>query len=103
MVLYDTEIALSNRWVFPLASAVCTPQAFAAQVRRHHHTYDGYQELAYLHPDRFVPEKGKLKLYNLTKPLSIVGFVSWDASHDLGDAGIGHQTKIEVVNSLPAD
>ena len=60
LVCYDTETAgVTNRWVFPLATAVLTPRAWRGRPRRNQRQYDGTQELAYLHPRRFTPARTK--------------------------------------------
>ncbi|MDP7112600.1 MAG: DUF354 domain-containing protein [Myxococcota bacterium] len=90
LVCYDTETAgVTNRWVFPLATAVLTPRAWRGRPRRNQRQYDGTQELAYLHPRRFTPDPSRLVRAGLTpgEPFALVRFVSWEASHDLGDRG----------------
>jgi len=90
LVCYDTETAaVTNRWVFPLATAVLTPRAWRRRLRRNQRTYDGTQELAYLHPRRFTPDPARLLPAGLEpgQPFALVRFVSWEASHDLGDRG----------------
>ncbi len=92
LVCYDTETATAtNRWVFPLATAVLTPRSWRGRPRRNQRLYDGTQELAYLHPERFTPEPGRLEPLGLggDEPFALVRFVSWEASHDLGDRGFG--------------
>lgn len=53
----DTEHAtLQNALAFPFADLVCTPRAFRDDLGDAQYVYDGYHELAYLHPDRFTPD-----------------------------------------------
>jgi uncharacterized protein len=90
LVCYDTETAVAtNSWVFPLATRVLVPRAWSGGERRNMVRYDGYQELAYLHPDRFAPEPAVLTRLGLDEPFALVRLVSWEASHDLGDSGFG--------------
>jgi len=65
-------------------------------------TYDGYHELAYLHPNRFRPNKDIFKLLCLEngKPYVILRFVSWNASHDVGQGGMSLEFKIKLVKEL---
>lgn len=103
IVLYDTEIAaITNRWVYPLATAVLTPSSYTAPVRGRHVTYPGYHELAYLHPDRFTPDRAQLRRFGLRhdEPYSVVRFVSWKASHDLKDKGLDYGAKRRIVLAL---
>ena len=48
------------RWVaYPLATAIVTPDGLAYErYGRRHLTYPSYQELFYLHPNRFTPDPG---------------------------------------------
>ena len=56
VVFYDTEFATqTNRFVYPLAHSVCTPDCYQGKVPGTHRRYAGYHELAYLHPNRFQP------------------------------------------------
>jgi hypothetical protein len=103
VVFYDTETAgRTNRWVYPMASSVCTPDCYAGVVRGHHHTYPGYHELAYLHPHRFTADPGVLDMVGLTpgEPFGIVRFVGWQASHDLGRSGLAIEAKRGIVDAL---
>lgn len=62
--------------------------------------YNGYHELAYLHPNYFTPDPEILKELGLKEDsvFSVLRFVSWGASHDVGHHGI--QNKIEFVKEL---
>ena len=103
VVFYDTENATAtNRWVYPLAAAVCTPDCYAAPVRGNHITYPGYHELAYLHPARFTPDPAVLATAGLRsgEPFSLVRFVGWQASHDLRERGLGPAAKRDLVEEL---
>jgi uncharacterized protein len=103
VVFYDTEFAVqTNRFVYPLAHSVCTPDCYQGRVRGRHVTYAGYHELAYLHPDRFRPDPSKLASFGLLpgEPFSIVRFVSWQAIHDKGERALSAERKRELVGVL---
>ncbi len=103
IVFYDTENAtLTNRVVYPLAHSVCTPTCYTGPVRGRHVTYPGYHELAYLHPNRFTPDGDAVRQMGLDpdSPYFIVRFVSWQASHDVGEKGLGLDFKRRVVEKL---
>lgn len=105
VVFYDTEFATrTNRFVYPLASYVCTPDSYAAEVRGNHITYPGYHELAYLHPARFTPDRSRLAAFGLEpgQPYSVVRFVSWEASHDTGEVALTPAQKRRVIDELSA-
>jgi len=103
LVFYDTEVATqTNRFVYPMASSVITPDCYGAPVRGNHITYPGYHELAYLHPDRFTPDAGKLGAFGLSsdEPFTVVRFVSWESSHDGGEVALNTAQKIALVERL---
>lgn len=64
--------------------------------------YAGFHELAYLHPNQFIPDP------NITQDLGIkknekyiiLRFVSWNASHDVGQSGIPMQYKEKIIETL---
>ena len=84
-VLYDTEIATrTNRWVYPMATEVITPECYTSPVNGEHVTYAGYHELAYLHPNRFSPDPAALAHFGIEKsrPYVIVRLPQFASSHD---------------------
>jgi predicted glycosyltransferase len=103
VVFYDTENAtFTNSFVYPLAHSVCTPSCYKGHVRGHHVTYPGYHELAYLHPERFRPDRRVVEALGIDPgtPFFIVRFVSWQASHDVGERGLTLDFKRELVARL---
>lgn len=97
----DSEPAtLSNFVTFPFIDVICTPSCFNKNIGRKQIRYNGYHELAYLHPNRFEPDPAVLDELGLSKEdnIIIVRFVAWAASHDIGQHGI--QNKIEFVKEL---
>ncbi len=103
IVFYDTENAkLTNRVVYPLAHSVCTPQCYAAPVNGNHVRYPSYHELAYLHPERFSPQKEVVRAAGVDpeRPFFLLRFVSWQASHDVGEAGFSLAMKRQLVDFL---
>jgi hypothetical protein len=101
VVFYDSEFAQrTNRFVYPMATRVCTPDSYAGPVRGRHVTYAGYHELAYLHPQRFKPDPGRLADFGLKRPYALVRFVSWKASHDVGHTSLEGAAKLELIRRL---
>lgn len=103
VVFYDTEFATrTNRWVYPMATAVVTPDCYQGRVRGRHITYPGYHELAYLHADRFDPDPGMVARLGVgpDERYSVVRFVSWQASHDAGERALTADQKRRIVESL---
>ena len=102
-VFYDTEFATrTNSWVYPLATTVCTPDSYYGKVRGTHITYPSYQELAYLHPARFTPDRERLRVFGLDpdEPFSLVRFVSWQASHDTGEIALTVDQQSALIEHL---
>ncbi|WP_255149581.1 DUF354 domain-containing protein [Halorarius halobius] len=97
LVFADTEHArLQNRLSFPFAHRVCTPVGYRGDAGPKQVRYPGYHELAYLHPDRFVPSRAPFDATDLSpeEPLVVLRVVAWDAAHDLGKQGL---TGLEAV------
>ena len=93
---------LTNWFAYPLADRVCTPTCYQESVGPNHVRYPGYHELAYLHPRRFTPDREVLSTYGLAteRPIYIVRFVSWQASHDVGETGLSSAHKERLVGML---
>lgn len=103
IVFYDTENAkITNRFVYPLAHSVCTPACYQGKVRGTHIRYPSYHELSYLHPKRFTPDPQVLSRAEIdpSRPFFILRFVSWQASHDLGEQGFSLELKRRFVSTL---
>lgn len=102
-VFYGTEIAkLTNAVVYPLADYVCTSSSYQGRVNGNHITYPGYHELAYLHPNRFTPDREIVRELGIDpdSPYFIVRFVSYEASHDTGADTLPAKKKLELVHML---
>lgn len=102
-VFYDTEFArATNRWVYPLAHKVITPECYQGTVGRNHVTYPGYHELAYLHPGRFIADAGRVRAAGVdpSSAFTVVRFVGWWATHDRGEIGLTCEQKIHAVREL---
>ncbi|WP_214084068.1 DUF354 domain-containing protein [Methanoculleus sp.] len=101
VIFTDTEHAkFGNRVTFPFASVICTPSCYRDNIGPKQVRYNGYHELAYLHPKFFTPNPAVLTELGLTEgdPLIVVRFVSWQASHDIGQHGI--RDKVGLVKAL---
>lgn len=106
VIFYDTEMNRAiNRITYPLAAAVVTPSGYQGRVGRNHVTYEGYHELAYLHPRRFTPDPEVVRSAGLDPQgrYFILRFVGWGAAHDLRERGLSLQTKLAVVRRLAGE
>ncbi|MDD1698444.1 MAG: DUF354 domain-containing protein [Methanoregula sp.] len=91
IALDDTEHAKWEHLLYvPCTDAIITPSCFMKDFGKKQIRYEGYTELAYLHPNRYTPDPAVIRGLGLTsnEPYIIVRFVSWDASHDIGQYGI---------------
>jgi predicted glycosyltransferase len=94
----DTEHAkLAHLTTFPFSDAIVTPSCFKKKINpKKHITFDGYSELAYLHPNYFKPDQSVLDDLDLSKndKFIIIRFVFWGASHDIGQHGFTNEEEI---------
>ncbi len=102
--LLDTEHAtLSYRLSYPFTDVVCTPTCIKKKINpKKHVKFNGYMELAYLHPNYFKPDPSVLDGLGLSKDdkFIVLRFVSWSASHDIGQRGISPQMRTEYISKL---
>lgn len=102
ITLLDTEHAgIAYRLTYPFTDVICTPSCFGRKINSTKHVvFDGYFELAYLHPNYFTPDPSVLEDVGLSEDdqFIIIRFVAWAASHDIGDMGFSN--KKEVVKVL---
>lgn len=89
--LADTEHSkLVTNLTLPFSDVVLTPSCFRKDLGDKQIRYEGYKELAYLHPNFFQPNPNVLSELGLTEndPYIVMRFVSWGAIHDVGQHGI---------------
>lgn len=102
VVFNDSEGTPSHKLISPFLDVVCTPRAFSEEFRARHRRYDGYHELAYLHPDRFTPDVEGLRAFGIDpdERYFVLRFVAWQAHHDVGQRGLSLDAKRELVAML---
>jgi predicted glycosyltransferase len=108
-VLRRPNIALEDsgnreqvRLYLPFTKAVLTSTSFPLRYGSKQVFYNGYHELAYLHPDYFRPDCTVLKELGLgdDDKYSVVRFVAWNASHDRRNMGLSDVQKREIIKYL---
>lgn len=101
IIFNDTEHAeIAQKLTYPFCDVICTPSCFKKDVGKKQVRYNGYHELAYLHPAYFTPQPAILKELGLKEgeTFIVLRFVSWGAHHDVGHHGI--ENKLALVKEL---
>lgn len=99
----DTEHSTEQyRLYAPFVDAVCTPSCFKKNLGRKQVRYNGYHELAYLHPNYFKPDPRVLDEIGLREgdTFFVLRFVSWGATHDVGQRGLSIGSKKRLISGL---
>jgi len=99
----DTEDAwLQHFLTYPFLTILYTPSCYSSYMGKKQVRYQGYHELAYLHPKYFKPDNSVLKNMGLKRneKYVLLRFVSWDATHDIGQGGLSLQKKRELIREL---
>jgi predicted glycosyltransferase len=101
---YDSEpVMLIFLTAFPFTDVICTPTSYKKNHAPDKHIkYNGFKELAYLHPNYFKPDRTVLDDLGLHENdrYAILRFVAWQASHDVGHAGFNLEEKRMLVKEL---
>ncbi len=105
VVFVDNEGTASHRVTTPFAHVVATPRKYGESYGNGHVRYDGFHELAYLHPDYFEPNPDGLRAYGVepSERYFVLRFRKWDALHDVGEGGLTLEGKRELVATLEAE
>ncbi len=100
----DTEQASLVIWLtFPFTDVICTPSCYRRRLNHKKHVrFDGYFELAYLHPRYFKPDDAVLDYLGVSKNdnFIILRFISWSAHHDVDLKGLKKGEEAEFIKAL---
>lgn len=101
-VIFTDNMTPTNKLFGPFADVVCTPRNHHGDFGTKHVRYDGYHELAYLHPDRFEPNPKVLRTHGVQpeERFFVCRFSDMSAHHDVGEAGLSRMAKRELVSYL---
>lgn len=110
IVVTDTDLGATRlgravqQMTLPLAAVVCRPPELDVPASPSKQVEMGFQELAYLHPNRFTPDPDALAAYGVDpeEPYSVVRLAGWDAYHDVGEGGLSRETTARLVETLSA-
>ena len=86
----------------PFTDVILTPDVLPEELGPKQVRYQGYHEIAYLHPQFFTPNPQAYGWLGLNKGerYAIVRLVSWNATHDAGHKGLSNEDKIKLVRKL---
>lgn len=95
-------VPLYAKLSYPGASAILNPIVCDSGKWNEKATkYNSYQELAYLHPNHFIPRKEVVEQYfSVEKPYMIMRFAKLKAHHDEGIQGISLEIAKHLVDIL---
>lgn len=99
----DTEHAKEQIALYlPFATKVFTPSVFLTNLVKKQVKYNGYHEIAYLHPNWFKPDPQVLDEVGIKQDevFFIVRFISWRATHDIGHFGFSTEGKEKLISML---
>jgi predicted glycosyltransferase len=99
----DTEHAkLSHKLYRPFTHRIFSPKSYSGNIDKKQELFNGFMELAYLHPNYFKPNKDVLTKLNIStdEKFVILRFVAWNANHDVGHRGLSDSFKLRLVKEL---
>lgn len=97
----DAAEPLVTKFCHPLTDVVFTPDCIQRKTK-HALYYAGTHELAYLHPNRFVPDESVIREIGITPgdPFFVMRFVAFKGHHDVGQKGLSFEQKRQIVELL---
>ena len=101
----DTETATTNlKYSLPFIDSLLIPDCFYAKLKNNNKVvrFNAYKEIAYLHPNWFVPDDEVLKKLNLNKNDKIVlmRFSALNAMHDIGLKSVGDNCREQILGYI---
>lgn len=98
----DTYNMEQVRLYLPFTKAILTGDYPHPSMGKREIRYSGYQELAYLHPNHFTPDKSVPRELGIApeQKFVLLRFVSWEATHDKGHKGMSKENKIRAVREF---
>jgi len=99
----DADVIPFYAWIsYPWANVILSPVCCNnGRWDKKSTKYNGYHELAYLHPDHFKSDARVVSKYvDVEKPFFIIRFSSLGAHHDEGVRGVSDQLAKKLINTL---
>lgn len=97
-----SAVPLYAKLSYPWSTCIVSPSACNnGRWERKSVKYNGYHELAYLHPDHFKPSEDIVRKYIPGgKPYFIMRFSGLNAYHDRSSGGISNQLALRIIEIL---
>jgi hypothetical protein len=93
----DTEIAgLVMKLTFPFTDKICTSTSFYVDLGPKQVRFEGYYELAYLHPNHFTPDRTVIEKYGLEGDYIVLRLSALASHHDIGAHGFSFGSEEEL-------
>jgi hypothetical protein len=99
----DTEHAgISHKLTFPFAASIQTPSCYLKILGDKQVFYAGCHELAYLHPNRFSPDRQVVRSLGIDpdEKYAVIRLVSWQAHHDVGQSGFEKKSITDFIETI---
>jgi len=95
-------VKLTANFGYPFASHIICPEIIRkGKFEKKCITYQGYHELAYLHPDHFIPNADVAASYvEIDKPYFLIRFAKLTAHHDVNIRGIDSEIAAKLIEKL---
>jgi len=95
-------VPMYSKLSYPWANVIVTPVVCNnGKWEKKSIKYQGYHELAYLHPHNFKPDKEIVRKYfNPDESYFIIRFAKLTAHHDKGINGISSEIALKIINLL---
>lgn len=96
---YTTKLSTITN---PFVDVMYIPANFDIHLGTMEHRINAFQELAYLHPNWFEPDRDLLRNHGIDpdEPYHVLRFVAMKAHHDGGHHGFSREAKRELVSVL---
>lgn len=101
----DASVVPLHAWIaYPWATDILSPTSCDNGRWNDKSTkYEGYHELAYLHPDHFLPDRNIVAKYtDPDQSYILLRFASLNAHHDDGVRGLNDKLANQLINSIKA-
>jgi predicted glycosyltransferase len=98
----ETATEIAGKITNPFTTLVYTPRAFNRNLGPKHRRYDGYHQLAYLHPSRFEPDRSVLETNGVDPDTTyfVLQFDSWEGADEGGTSGLSTDAKRDLIEFL---